>query len=508
MPQHIVFYSWQSDLPSVTNRTFIEEALKGAVDTIHSDESNDVALVIDRDTANVPGSPDIASTIFGKIDQADAFICDISLINLNVKQVIESLQRLGDDLKQQLGVDKIDMRLTPNPNVLIELGYALKALGDKKIVMLFNDAYGSLDMLPFDLKQRRVTRYSSRPGQAKPGERAGDRQKLAATLIEALQAILAGLEVPIPEEVAQQPLSLADKAIGAIESAQPNQAGLVRRYMGWLAEEITRRTPQFADEQGPNKWGDTLIAAINDSTELVIEFARLAQAISSMNSVEAADALYKGFAGVLELYNRAANASGSFRTIDFDFARFLGHELFVTFFAALIQDDRWELIGELLSEEFYVSNPNVWGAGMLPFDYLSLSVELLNYRSDQFRRPAFLNDRHTTGDLRQIVPMEQFVAADYFLNLRDRLQDPEDQDIVRWYPWSTRFMKDPPRFLVGAGRMTQARRIMKALGSEDESVEEFRSQLREVLLWHQRLFRAEHWSSPVHRFNIASFGSR
>src|SRR6266849_3811395 len=103
-----VFYSWQSDLQNSTNRGFIQTALEAATKTIRDDESIQVDPVLDRDTAGVPGSPDIFSTILGKIDQARVFVCDVSIINQ--------------------GANK-GTRLAPNPNVLIELGYALKALG-------------------------------------------------------------------------------------------------------------------------------------------------------------------------------------------------------------------------------------------------------------------------------------------------------------------------------------------------------------------------------------------
>src|SRR6266446_2290788 len=58
-----VFYSWQSDLPNATNRGFIEKALEEAAKSIRAEGSISVDPVIDRDTAGVPGSPDIASTI-------------------------------------------------------------------------------------------------------------------------------------------------------------------------------------------------------------------------------------------------------------------------------------------------------------------------------------------------------------------------------------------------------------------------------------------------------------
>src|SRR5437016_4133828 len=126
-----VFYSWQSDLPNSTNRGFIEKALTDAVTTIRDDGSLRVEPVVDRDTAGVPGAPDIAATIFQKIDAAAAFVCDVSPVTAANSP-----------------------RPCPNPNVLVELGYALKTLGPERIVMVLNRAYGRVEDLPFDLRRR------------------------------------------------------------------------------------------------------------------------------------------------------------------------------------------------------------------------------------------------------------------------------------------------------------------------------------------------------------------
>jgi hypothetical protein len=75
-----VFYSWQSDLEGRANRSLIEDALERAAKTLRADESLQVEPVMDRDTAGKAGSPDIAATIFGKIDVADAFVADVSFI--------------------------------------------------------------------------------------------------------------------------------------------------------------------------------------------------------------------------------------------------------------------------------------------------------------------------------------------------------------------------------------------------------------------------------------------
>src|SRR6185503_18585788 len=109
-----------------------------AVKAIRSDGEITLDPVIDRDTAGVGGAPDIAGTIFKKIEGCDVFVADVSIINAGSRK-----------------------RATPNPNVLIELGFALRALGPERVVLVMNSNYGTLDKLPFDLKQRRVVVYSA-----------------------------------------------------------------------------------------------------------------------------------------------------------------------------------------------------------------------------------------------------------------------------------------------------------------------------------------------------------
>lgn len=159
----IIFYSWQSDLPNSTNRGFIQRALEQAGKEIRDDDSIAVEPVIDRDTAGIPGSPDIAATILEKIDQCDVFACDVSIINQGATT-----------------------RLTPNPNVLIELGYALKRLGWSRILMIQNTEFGNVEELPFDLRMKRVITYTA---GKEGGKRAEERKKLKSKLFNALKEI-------------------------------------------------------------------------------------------------------------------------------------------------------------------------------------------------------------------------------------------------------------------------------------------------------------------------------
>lgn len=157
-----IFYSWQSDLPNATNRGFIQKALETAVKTFPTE--TEIIPVIDRDIAGVSGSVDIAETIFGKIKKTHIFVCDVSIINPQSKS-----------------------RKTPNPNVLVELGYALRCLGERQILMLYNTHFGEIDNLPFDIRNNYILSYSMSPEQS---ERAEERNKVAKVIEAHLKGII------------------------------------------------------------------------------------------------------------------------------------------------------------------------------------------------------------------------------------------------------------------------------------------------------------------------------
>jgi hypothetical protein len=208
--RRIVFYSWQSDLPNPTNRGFIQKALETAAAAIAGDNTVAIEPVIDRDTEGVPGSPDISATIFAKITAADVVVVDVSIINA-----------------------ASGGRSTPNPNVLIELGYALNALGHERVILVFNKAYGKIEDLPFDLRTRRVVVYEATPeGEGRSAVRSDLSKKLDAAIRAALQHLPA--PTPVSQEIA---------AVTAIEEQRPNRILLLRRTLGEVFSELDKLKP-------------------------------------------------------------------------------------------------------------------------------------------------------------------------------------------------------------------------------------------------------------------------
>lgn len=128
-----VFYSWQSEHPECVNHYFIRDALKEAMKVIQRKLELEERPEVDHDTKGTPGLPDIVHTIFSKIEMSSAFVADVSFTSESTKG-----------------------RLCANANVLIELGFALRSLGDERLILVMNDAFGSpKDNMPFNLAPRR-----------------------------------------------------------------------------------------------------------------------------------------------------------------------------------------------------------------------------------------------------------------------------------------------------------------------------------------------------------------
>ena len=125
-------------------------------------------LIVDRDTKDVPGMPPIVETIFGKIDAAVVFVSDLTYV----------AERSGH-------------RRTPNPNVCIEHGYAIKSLGSRRLIAVMNIAYGDPDKheLPFDLRHVRRPITFDCPDDGDTMTRKAAIEKLAKDLARALKRV-------------------------------------------------------------------------------------------------------------------------------------------------------------------------------------------------------------------------------------------------------------------------------------------------------------------------------
>jgi predicted nucleotide-binding protein len=131
-----IFYAWQADLDQKINRYFIRDATLRAIAKLSADATVNDAPQLDHDTRGVSGTPDIFQVILEKIDACGLFLADVTPVT--------KYSTASNETKQ-----------APNSNVMLELGYALARVGDRRILTVFNRAFGSPSEAPFDWSRRR-----------------------------------------------------------------------------------------------------------------------------------------------------------------------------------------------------------------------------------------------------------------------------------------------------------------------------------------------------------------
>ncbi|MEP1612652.1 MAG: hypothetical protein ABJL72_12120 [Roseobacter sp.] len=106
---------------------------------------------------------DITSTILTKISKAAVFVADLTPVG-----------------------QTDDGKWLPNPNVMIELGWAMHRPGWERVIGVLNMAHGANEAdLPFDIRQRRIITYVL-PNDTKKPTRRAVRDKLTQELREAI----------------------------------------------------------------------------------------------------------------------------------------------------------------------------------------------------------------------------------------------------------------------------------------------------------------------------------
>lgn len=127
-----IFFAWQLDTEPKNNKNYIWDSICSACNKLSNEIHPELSPRPEKDTEGVSGTPNIVQTIFNKIDQCSMFVADVTFI-----------------------AETKDGKLLPNPNVLLELGYAVKTIGWERTVLVLNSAYGNASKLPFDMLQHR-----------------------------------------------------------------------------------------------------------------------------------------------------------------------------------------------------------------------------------------------------------------------------------------------------------------------------------------------------------------
>ena len=211
-----VFFSWQSDLSANQTKLFIEESIEMAKKLL----PDSIVLIPDEATRNRLGSPDIMNSIFEKIDDCDLFIADVSIVGQY-------------SLPAEEGEDPIIKHL-PNPNVLLELGYAAARISWDRCICFANTKFGSVSQLPFDLNHRRITDISY--------ENSTRKQKISDIAEIIKSTVLAYIDKPIAK------IGFAHHMIGCFDFNSGGIVGEIIPYNNVTMDAYCRKTQTLLEK--------------------------------------------------------------------------------------------------------------------------------------------------------------------------------------------------------------------------------------------------------------------
>ncbi len=432
-----VFYSWQSDAPNNTNRSFIEQALQKAVKDLNSEleeaERGDEDVVLTQDTQGVPGTPDIAQAIFDKIEHCDVFVCDISLV---LDAVVNPERR----------------RRSPNPNVLIELGYALHVLGGSRVLMVLNTALGSVENLPFDLRGRRPVSYQAADGDTDIPEK---RAQLAKSLSRRIDEIL-----KMGTRGERQPY---DIAADGIASQAPNRRVLVRQAVDALVKRLGDLAPSNAAAQLND---DEFLQLLRSSFAVHRDFHKLISNVVEYQDSQSLQGVVLGLQGLAENYWVPRGYSGMIPANKCEFFWFSGRCWLLLAAADMMRHASWNLLIELFGTHIVVRNPREEKPGDRLLTYLNQPSLMLHAISSNTRRVSIfadlikemVEDTAWSADL----TIEEIIEADLLLSLWTSAKE------GLWLPEVIVYMEmiSSNVFLNSLQRRSRAEQVAKIIGLE------------------------------------------
>jgi hypothetical protein len=126
---------------------FIQKAIEIAIQKL---EDENIEVTLDFGFRKTPGTPLLIDEMLKKSTESDMVIVDLTFTS--AKEWLDAELLDEDDTHSWFGVPKGKRKLSPNPNVLLETGYAWAKKGTYRTLAVMNDAFGTPEELPVDLK--------------------------------------------------------------------------------------------------------------------------------------------------------------------------------------------------------------------------------------------------------------------------------------------------------------------------------------------------------------------
>lgn len=141
-----VFFAFQMDIDDKFGKGFIQSAIEITTQKIKKDG---IELILDYGFKNVPGTTVLIDEMLKKSRESDMVLVDLTFTSSKNR----FFGKKYSFLKKEIHIsDQAVDKKSPNPNVLLETGYAWAQKGHYRTLVVMNEAFGLTSELPVDLE--------------------------------------------------------------------------------------------------------------------------------------------------------------------------------------------------------------------------------------------------------------------------------------------------------------------------------------------------------------------
>jgi len=272
--------------------------------------------------------------------------------------------------------------------------------------------------------------------------------------------------------------------------------------------------PEFSSYK--DNFDEAIINQINNALPINYIFIKASLIASKSKNLEAIKTIYNYFGELSKLCEIPEGFSGSHYENHFDGYRFLVYEMFVSFIAALIKYDNWEIIGDVLSNDIFIEQKHSKYISYIHLNTFIHSLDVIRNSRLHLERASVMADlfkeRFTNGDLSQLISHNKFLEADYFLFMRSICGEKKTEDplLYRPSPWCPRsciYLTWTPSYIVRAESKKYLEKLIKAVGPEKR--EDFIENFKKNNFIFEKCFN--NWifsSNPLEDYDFNKIGTR
>ena len=236
---------------------------------------------------------------------------------------------------------------------------------------------------------------------------------------------------------------------------------LYKLYLNGLKTKIENTRPDFRSYSNKD---DAIFEQISNTKNILIDFIRASKLAIDYEKWDIVKLLYENFWDLSYFYSIPKGYRDSFQEkLDFNGFQFLIVEMFTSFVALLIKEQKFNILGELLNinnmtKQTIMNDDN-------PVDYtyfyrFMYFAQIRNERLGTNRKSItadIIKEDFDNNKINRFITFDEYIEADYLLHIYANTKE------KHWFPISAIYMENTPEFLIKLYKKTYLEDFLKNL---------------------------------------------